>query len=266
MIPRPTTVDLFGTFEQFVFGFQTNGVSTILLSLWPITLIFGFLALQRHARMRSETEYFMLATFTTILLAFGVSFAVTPVFLSRYLVSALPALYLCLLALFESFPSAVGRISRITLVILMLFMLGIEITSTETPVKEDYRAASIYLENHAQPQDIIIVSAPFTIYPIEYYYHGSTPLTTLPIWNQYAFGSIPSFSNTTLPAEVASTTAPHQTTWLLLSYDQGYQHTIFTYFESHFKRLYTKTFSPGLSLYVYKIRYDTPLSSRTYSF
>jgi hypothetical protein len=162
----PTTVDLFGVFQQFLIGFQSDAISTIFVSLWPLALAFGFLALQRHRRMSTETEYFMLAVFVPILLAFGISFVITPVFISRYLIFTVPALYLCLLTLFDSFPRTIGWLCRVALVVLMLVTMGIEIYSSATPVKENYREASEYIETHATAQDAFIISAPFTVYPI----------------------------------------------------------------------------------------------------
>jgi hypothetical protein len=145
----------------------------------------------------------------------------------------------------------------------MLITLGIEIGSAYTPVKENYLGVSTYLTSHVRPQDVVLISAPFTIYPIEYYYKGTAPISTLPVWNQYAYGSIPAFSETTLPAQVASSTADAQDVWLVLSYDQGYQKDIKDYFDAHYKLLFTKIFSPALTLYVYQLRYDTPISYAT---
>jgi uncharacterized membrane protein len=265
-IAVPTTVDLFGVFQQFVFGFDNDGITTVFLSLWPIALVFGFLALQRHKRMAIETEYNMLAIFVPVLLAFGVSFVITPVFISRYLILVVPSLYLCILALFDSFPVRFAAFCKYALVLLMLVMLGVEIFSATTPVKENYLEASEYLNTHVRPQDAVIISAPFTLYPIEYYYHGTAPVSTLPIWNQFGHGAIPPFSEATLPQQVASSTEDVQDVWLLLSYNQGYQQNIQDYFDSHYQRLYSKTFSPGLTLYVYKIRYDAPLSNAPINF
>ena len=265
-IAVPTTVDLFGVFQQFIFGFDNDTVSTVFLSLWPLALVFGFLALQRHKRMTTETEYNMLAIFVPVLLAYGISFVITPVFLARYLILVVPALYLCLLMLIESFPSKIAALCKYGLLALMVLMLAVEIISTTTPVKENYEGASEYLNTHVRPQDAVIVSAPFTLYPIEYYYTGSAPLSTLPIWNQFGHGAIPPFSEAALPQQVASSTDGVQDVWLLLSYDQGYQQNIQDYFDSHYQRVYSKTFSPDLTLYVYKIRYDTPLSSESIDF
>ncbi len=135
--------------------------------------------------------------------------------------------------------------------------MTLEILNANTPVKENYRAASDYVSAHAQPQDVIVLSAPFTVYPFEYYYKGLAEVQTLPIWNQFVAGAIPAFSKADLPNQVNILKDAHQKLWLLLSYDQGYEQDIRMYFDTHFERTDAHNFSPGLNLYTYKLRYDT---------
>ena len=108
---------------------------------------------------------------------------------------------------------------------------------------------------------MIVLSAPFTVYPVQYYYRGPAPITTLPVWNQYAYGPIPPFSEQTFPQDLTQVTANSQNVYLLLSYNQGYEAIIHTYFDSHYQRIYQEKYSTDLNLYVYKLRYDTTLSA-----
>lgn len=259
MLPTPSTVNLFSAFSQFLFGFQNDNVNTIFLSLWPITLIFGFLTLRRSTRVSPASEYLLIAVLLSVVVAFGVSFIV-PVFVSRYLIFTVPAMFLLLSSLFGSYSPGSAKVARIGMTVLMVITLGIEIMSPTTPVKEDYKDAASYLAHNATPQDIIILSAPFTIYPVQYYYRGAAPLTTIPKWNQYSYGGIPPFVAGDLANQVATATASYQNVWVLLSYDQGYQTQVQTYFDGHFERLQSKVFSPNLTLYEYRLRYDTGLS------
>jgi mannosyltransferase len=259
-LAKPSTVDFFSAIQQFIFGFTNNDINTVFLSLWPLALLFAFFALQRHRKISNETQYFMLSVFVPLAIAFLASYIITPVFVSRYLILTVPSLYLCLLDLFNSFTKRTSLIIRSGLVVLMAIMLGVEIFSPTNPVKENYREVSNYLEANVKSQDVVIVSAPFTVYPLEYYYHGEAPISTLPIWNQYAYGPTPAFSEATLPQQVASSTEDAQEVWLVLSYDQGYQQNIQTYFDDHYQRISVKTFSPDLTVQLYKLRYDTPIS------
>jgi mannosyltransferase len=258
----PTTINLFTTFSQFLFGFQNDHLNTLFLSLWPVTIIFAFLTLRRGVRTSPTSEYLLVSVLVAIVLTFIVSILAHPLFVSRYLIFTIPALYLLLASLFEQLPHALGRAARFATAAIMLLMLAIEIVSPTTPVKEDYRGAAEYLTEHAGAQDVVLVSAPFTVYPVEYYYRGTAPLQTIPLWNRYEFGPIPAFSEERLPQEVATLTDSHQQVWLLLSYDQGYKETVRLYFDNNFEKVLEKNFSPGLDLYVYKLRYDTPLSTQ----
>jgi uncharacterized membrane protein len=259
MLPTPTTVNLFSAFSQFLFGFQNDNVNTLFLSLWPITLIFGFLTLRRSTRVSPASEFFLMVVLLSVVVAFGVSFIV-PVFVSRYLIFTVPAMFLLLSSLFESYSPSGAYIARLGLAGLMVVTLGIEILSPTTPVKEDYQAAAAYISQHATVQDVVILSAPFTIYPVQYYYRGPALLTTIPTWNQYSYGPIPAFSESNLQSEVTAATGSYQNVWVLLSYDQGYQDAVQKFFDSNYQRVQSKNFSPGLSLFEYRLRYDTKLS------
>ena len=259
LLMRPTTVDLFNTFSHFFFGFQVDAINTLFVSLWPLAVVLAFLGLRRGIIFSNESTYFLLAVcFSFGILFFG-SFLITPIFVSRYLILTVPALYLLVAHFFEVYPSRIGQVARWGVVFVMCVGLVIQIQSVATPVKENYEQVTAYINTHAGPQDTIIVSTPFTLYPIEYYYRSSAVLATLPIWDRYATGPIPAFSADELPAQVATLTSGYQEAWLILSYDQGYEMTIKDYFDQHYRMLSAKHFSPGLDLYVYQLRYDTPI-------
>lgn len=260
LLVTPTTVDLFNAFAQFFFGFQTDRINTVLLSLWPLGIPAVFLTLKNTFTMEKETEYFLLSIIVTFVLAFGTSLLIEPIFISRYLIFTTPALFLFTANIAVRY---IPTILRVALLATMVLMLGIQITSTQTPVKENYRDAVTYINEHARPSDIVVVSAPFTIYPVEYYYDGLAPLVTLPRWNQYATGPIPPYSDAEMQAQIADLAQSYQTGWIILSYDQGFESNIRMYLDTHYQRLFTKEFSPKLTVYQYQFRYDTPLSAAT---
>lgn len=263
-LAAPTTINLFSVLAEFVFGFQDDHLNTVILSLWPLTILLAFLALRKSSRMQPETQYFLLTVAISVAVAFGVSLWLAPLFVSRYLIFTVPSLYLLLGSLFSLYPPRAARAARGVLVCVMLMMLAVEIANPSTPVKENYEQASAYLTEHAQAQDVVVISSPFTIYPIEYYYRGVAPLSTIPLWDRYAYGPIPPFDESKLLQE-AQSLQDHQYAWVLLSYDQGYEKNIKDYFDSHYERVYEENFSKDLSLYVYKMRYDTPLSKESFS-
>ena len=112
------------------------------------------------------------------------------------------------------------------------------------------------IQQQAGPQDTVVISAPFTIYPFEYYYNGDAQINTLPIWNRQATGAIPAFNAKTLPQQVSQVSAHHHYVYLILSQNQGYEETIRQYFLHHYPQVSHKTYSPDLSLYVFRVGYD----------
>lgn len=262
VLPVPTSVNVFSTFAQFLFGFQNDHVNTFFLSIWPVAVLFGFLAMQRSRkgnRERSlETSYFTLAVIVSFGMALIISFLVHPIFVSRYLIFTIPSLYLLIVSLFSIYPPRLARLGSVALIAIMIAALAFEIASPTNPARENYREAAGYLSRHASAQDVIVLSSPFTVYPVDYYYRGPAPIETLPRWNRYTHGPIPAFNASTLPQDVDAIAKDHSYLWLLLSFDQGYLTEVKDYFDTHYERVLVKNFSPGLNVYVYKLRYDVP--------
>jgi len=256
LLIAPSTVDIFNTFFQFLLGFQTDHLNTILVSLWPLTVLLGFLALRKDRRIQPVTFYFICGFLIPNVIAFIVSLLLSPVYLSRYLIFTMPMMYLLICWLLSTYPRMLSNVLKLVLVAAMITTLVVEAQSALTPVKENYREATQYLEAHATASDVIVVSAPFTIYPVIYYYKGAADVTTLPIWDQEKSGPIPPYSPAEFAKDMITIKGSHENVWVLQSYDQGYQEDVHQYFETHFTRLYQHVYSPGMTLYEYKLRYD----------
>lgn len=252
----PTSINLFNTFSQFLFGFQSDHLNTIIISLWPLTMLLVFWALQKHQRVSPETIYLIISVLVPIAGAFLVSVYVRPLFLSRYLILTLPAVYLILGWIFSIYPPRLSQIAKVGLAIIMVAMLALESASAATPVKEDYRAASTYLMEKASASDIILVTAPFTIYPVEYYYRGSASISTIPAWDRLASGPIPPYNEGNLEKQIAELKGRYQRMWVLFSYDQGYEEALKLYLDTHLEKKDERVFSPGLELRSYQLQYD----------
>lgn len=253
-IPPPTTYNIIQLFITFLFGFQSNGLQSLLVTLWPISILVFFFIFTRKDRNYFLLEYFPLTIFLPVLLVFMISF-IKPVFLPRYLIIVTPAFFFILAFLiYEQYRKAVA-----VLVILLAFlMFGASIyqsISSSTPVKENYQAVNAYLQQTANPHDVIAVTSPFTIYPIEYYYHGVSKIDTIPFWDRYTTGAIPPYSDTELEKQLTGYTGVYDNLYLVLSYDQGYESQIRQYLDSHYALLDHQQFSPGLEVRKYQITY-----------
>lgn len=259
-LTEPSPGDLFDTYAQFIFGFQPSAVNTIIISLWPIAVLLGFFALQRNRKaIPSATTLFVLLATVPILSAFLISITIRPFYLSRYLIVSLPALFIFIAWLISRYRKGVALAVSGVLLSVMAGLFVLQVVSPDTPVKEDYQDAVTYINNNAKAADVVVLSAPFTIYPVEYYYDGPAKLTTQPIWDRFSAGSVPGYDAEKMAEETARNTAAYQRAFLVLSYDQGYNDDIKRYYDTHFEKLDERRFSPSLVVYTYKVGYDKPL-------
>jgi hypothetical protein len=255
LIAAPTAVNFFNVFSQFMFGFQTDAVNTIIVSCWPLLVIVSFLTVRRHVKATTSVLYLLGAALLPVLLAFGLSFVVNPFFLSRYMLPAIAPLYIVIVWLMAQYKRWYTPVVAVGLIVVLLFSFYQQVASPLTPVKESYREAAQSITAQATTHDIVIMSAPFTVYPFEYYYHGSAQIRTLPMWDRQDIGALPAFNEAELPNQVAALIADHQYAYVVLSYDQGYEQKIKAYFDTHFERINVHAYSAGLDVYTYRVGY-----------
>ena len=259
-LAEPSAGDLFDTYAQFVFGFQVSSLNTLIISLWPIVVLLAFFALQ-HSKKKipiAMTPFVLLAT-VPVLSAFLISVTIKPFFLSRYLIVALPTLFIFIAWLLTRYRRWIAQTVGVILVVVIGVLFTVQAINPNTPVKENYKEAVEYIDANAGASDVVVLAAPFTIYPVEYYYKGSAKLTTQPIWDRFKSGSVPAYDASKLEAETKANVGAYQHAWLLLSYDQGYNKKLKDYYDAHYQQMTMHEFSPGLAIYEYKVRYDQPL-------
>jgi len=223
-------------------------------------VLLAFFALQRtKKKIPPEITLFVLLAVIPVLSAFIISVTIRPFYLSRYLIVALPALFIFMAWILTRYRPWISRTVGVVLVLIVGVLFTVQVLSPNTPVKEDYKDAVQHLEKNAGPSDVVVLAAPFTIYPVEYYYKGTAKLTTQPIWNRFESGSVPAFDPAKLEQETKANVDSYQNAWLMLSYDQGYNKDLKDYYDKHYQKVSEHKFSPGLTIYEYKTRYDEPL-------
>lgn len=256
VLDPPTSIDVFNVFSNFFFGFQVDAVNSIILSCWPVLLVLLFLGLNRKHSPSTETKFLIAVTVIPLLCAYVISMIYQPLFLSRYLIIVLPSIFLLVARLADVYTPTPAVLCKISLILVMFSSLLVQLKNTDTPTKEDYAAVSTYVSREAGGEDIIVASAPFSVYPLLYYYTGPASIKTLPIWNRNSETVIPTFNSDTLPAEATTIAGSHERLYLILSYDQGYEEQIKTYFDNTYDQEEKIEFSKGINVYVYRLRYD----------
>jgi mannosyltransferase len=255
-LPPPTSIDVFNIFSHFFIGFQAELINTVFLSLWPIGVFVAFALLTRRQPGSPVTEYLFIAGLLPIVIAFIFSVSIRPLFLSRYLIIALPPLYILFVRCLFQFNANWRLGVIITVVLAMQTATWVEATSPNALVNEDYRAAVANIQARAQADDLVVITAPFTRYPLERYYHGRARLITFPAWDRYLeLPTIPGYEQAALAAALEVWKQRYTDIYVLTSYDQGYEEPFRLYLDQNVERLEVHTFSPGLILSVYRLRY-----------
>ncbi|MBI2601342.1 glycosyltransferase family 39 protein [Candidatus Daviesbacteria bacterium] len=260
MIPLPTSYNLFQTLVNFLFGFPPQDIQSIIISMWPFLVIIIFLIFTQKVLFRpSFMGYFFTIFFLPMILAFAASYVFKPLFLTRYLIFVSPFLFIITAWLLSSYAKKFTYVLSFVLIFFMTGLLFLQNTSASSPIRENYQSAVTYLEKKATPRDIIALSPPFTIYPVEYYYRGQTKVATIPDWDRFSKGGIPSFSIENLQEQIKKYQEQYLRVFVVFSYDQGNKKDVEDYFERNFHRLDMQTFSQNLEIRVYRLRYDVDL-------
>jgi hypothetical protein len=256
LIPRPSSISLLLLFVNFIVGFHTATVQSLLLALWPLLLLAIFLIFSRKIKKPlKRTDYFFMMSLMPVFLVYLVSF-VKPIFLPRYLIIVVPTLFTLMAWLLSNLGNKLLSGTTTAVLAVMMLSLNFQNIAINTPVKEDYRTVVEEITQKATPFDIVAVTAPFTIYPLEYYYNGLARLDTIPHWNRYVQGPIPPFTTDELQKQVNEYAKIYNRMFVILSYDQGYQQDIINFLDQHYELLGNKRYQASIQMRVYKLRYD----------
>lgn len=257
LLAPPSSFNIVQTFTNFIFGFQEEKIQNLFISLWPLSTGVLFLMFtERNKRKSKNIDYFFLATFLPVLLVFVISF-IQPIFLSRYLILVTPTLFFLLAWTIGNYSRRTSLLLAKMAIALMLGMTMYQYFSNATPVKENYRELASYLSEKTRSSDIVTISAPFTIYPIEYNYDGQARLATIPEWNRYLKESnIPEYDRDNLVNLMEEFRQRYNYMYLVLSYDQGYEKDIRDYLDNNFEITDIRYFPTDITLVVYKLKYD----------
>jgi uncharacterized membrane protein len=254
LIPPPSSYNVIQTFVNFIFGFQPQPIQAILISLWPLLTVVLFLMFTNKKQKNIKNlDYYFLATFLPVVLVFFISF-IKPIFLSRYLILVTPTLFFIIAwIILNNSKKASFYLSVVSLTVMFLLLLFQNI-SANTPVKENYSKVSQYLSAYTTPQDVVAITAPFTIYPIEYQYKGEAKLVTIPNWDRYVQGPMPKFNLDEFTAQMSQYQKQYNRVFVIFSYDQGYEQDVRNYLDKHYALMGNGDFN-NIEMRVYKLKY-----------
>ena len=199
-------------FRVFSFGFRNPGLIEIAVVVF--VLLAGTFLYRRNSQTRSVFEcypqttlwlYLLIPVFVVFFISLGM-----PIFTDRYLIAVAIPFYLLLACGLDALRSRSHLVFGVCLAAI-LFIGGQSLwIQAHTTIKADFRSAAAYFEQHASPDDLLIVQMPYVHYNFEYYYrqpyHQADGLYT----NR---GMTPEEA----AGQMVSLTAGHNTIWLLKS-------------------------------------------------
>jgi mannosyltransferase len=259
---KPSTVDLFNVFSNHFFGFQSDEINSVILASWPL---FGILCLYflqkrdfRNSReigkkfdlFSQDYFYFAVMAIMPTLLLFVISIFLRPIFLSRYLIMCIAPSYILISILFFSYRSKFLILLRVTFIFLIGISLFVQIGNPYSNVKENYSQAIEYVSSQSKRDDIIAVTAPFTIFPFKYYYQGETRITSIPEWD--LTNSIPAFDEEVTLVQLSKLSQKYNNLYLVASYDQGYEKKLLDLVNTKAKLVESKSFPGKIKVLKYK--------------
>ena len=255
VLQRPTAFNVILSFFEFTFGFQPELISSSLISFWPLVILFGFIFLtKRRTPFSLGFDLAVLGTVFPVFLVFFVSLVYKPMYLTRYLTTATP-LFFVLLAWYLN--ELVGKTKYLlTGTVISLFMIALffQFTSHDNPARENYRDAISYIEENTTPRDIVVISPAYTLYPFQYYYSGSTKVSSIPVWNKKK-GGIPETTAEKVQEDAQALEKGHQRMFLLITMNLNGSDIVKSYLDTHYTKLEKRQFSKDIWVHVYQAEY-----------
>lgn len=260
VLTQPTVFNIVLSFYEFVFGYQPDALMPSLVAGWPLVILGGFVFLTKRHPISAITLMLLLGMLIPIVVGFVAS-QYLPLFLSRYFIIVTPLLFIFIAWFISELPA--GRLQATlgigTLAILAVLLVN-QTMSPDVPTRENYREAAQYVAANAGVRDIVVASPPYLIYPIQYYYRGDAPLSTLPIWDKRK-GGIPPVTDEILATDAQKLKGGHRRLFFIVSTDLYGAAESKRYLDNNFTKLEKRQFSKNVWVHVYQTEYREDESS-----
>lgn len=243
------------TISQLFVGYHAPTFYNTAISLWPLLILLIFVYIRAFNNINKDSIIVILGLILPITITYLISVFYINVFLTRYLIFTSLFLFILIAKIVTSPKLAIFKfIGSSVLIVFLLTMTVSQITDANNISNEDYRSAISYIQQKANNNDMIVVSAAFTIYPFQYYYTGTIPYETLPPWNRKeAINFNPTASQM---QELVDNMKSTNNMYLIESYDQSFKNSTVKWFNTHLKKIGSKSFGYNVSVYEYKINYN----------
>ena len=255
VLTAPTSFNIFLTMFEFSFGYQPQVYTSALFGFWPLVILFSFMFLdKRESKSFPVIHLLAFGSILPILAIFFVSVTIKPIYLTRYLMPTTP-LYFILVAWFlANLKGHLGKFLTVIFLGIMIFSLYNQSTNPRNPFRENYKGLVQYINEEANPRDIVMLSPPFTTYPFWYYYEGAAKVTTMPVWDKKK-GGIPEISPEQLESDSEFVANGHKRMFLVITTNLEGSAEVKEHFDNNYRKLEKRQFSEHIWVHTYQAEY-----------
>lgn len=256
ILAKPTPFNILLSYFEFTNGFLPDSATSILISMWPIVILIAFIFLTKRQDPFTPGLYLaLLGSTVPIILVYSASILIKPMYLTRYVITVTPMYYILLSWYFGELVKSTKIIFSSAFFTLLFVSLLIQGFHPDNPVRENYKEAVAFLHENTTFRDVIVVSPPYTIYPFNYYYHGESTVSTIPIWNKKK-GGIPVTTEELLSTDIPKLQVGRRRFYVLLTDNLEGSDLVKKYFDNHYTKLEKHQFSKHIWVEVYQAEYQ----------
>ncbi len=255
VLPKPNPFNILLSYFEFTNGFLPDQITSIIISMWPIIILVGFIFLTKRQDPFTPGIYLaLLGSTLPVIVVYVASVLIKPMYLTRYIITATPMLYILFSWYLAELSKSIKILFSAVFFVLMFMSLLIQGFHPDNPVRENYKEAVEFLLQNATYRDEVVVSPPYTIYPFNYYYKGEATVSTIPIWNKKK-GGIPFTTEELLAMDIPKLQVGRRRFYVLLTDNLEGSDLVKKYFDTHYTKIEKHQFSKHVWVEVYQAEY-----------
>jgi mannosyltransferase len=256
-LTQPTKFNMVLSLFNFALGYQPAFLSTLLIAVWPLLALYGFVFLAKRKVYQHQIPniYLLFAgTFIPVILVYFISVYYKPIYLTRYLMGATPMFIVLMSWFLMETQGMFGRNLRMAVLLILLMANYNQFVRYDIPEKENYRAAVAFVEENASYRDVLVASPPYTLFPVHYYSSQPVRVSTLPLWDKSQL-NIPSATPEIIKSDVEIVKDGHSRIFLVLTSNLGDGKAVQNYMDYNYTRLDRRKFSENVWVLTYQAEY-----------
>lgn len=255
VLEEPDSFNLVLSFFEFTLGYQPESLTASLIALWPIAVLISFIFLTKRRNPIIPPVYLaFIGTVLPITIVYLFSRLITPIYLTRYLISTTPLFLILLIWLLTELKGSIKYASIGLFFAIVMLALYNQKSSNDIPFNENYREAVNYVNQNVNIRDIVVVSPPYTLYPVYYYYNSEARLLSMPLWDKTQL-RLPEINDEVLRRDSTFIQQGHRRIFLISTLDLQGAFDVQRYLDTHYTKLDKKQFSKFIWVEVYQAEY-----------